>query len=382
MPPQPSPSQAPPATPTQATAALTTAIQQLIGSINAGIAAETQAMAALRTKANTMPGQSTAGSGGSGSLAAGMGQLQSAAMAVAGTMSGVLAGAMQAVQGAATATASAMSGSLTGAIGGVAIAAAGLTVGLVAAAAVAKSFATAAAPDGMQFFSDTLRIVTGIIGTAILPGFAMLAASLLMAGDSIQSYLTDHLDELVQWYVSQKSNFESFSTGLAKLTTSLMEGTSTVYGFFESLGRKVSQARDAITIGAATIAEKVLPESMGLKGLAKTVQEDAYANSQKQSGKGPAANPAVEAQAAAAGADGKKRDTFADKMNKVVGSMAQGFAAGKTGYGDIASQRESIQTQNLQTDLQRELLNVQKDALEVTRRVADGVEKQRPPIGK
>lgn len=380
MPPQPSPSQAPPATPTQATAALTTAIQQLIGSINAGIAAETAAMAALRTKANTLPGQSATGGGGSGSLAAGMGQLQSAAMAVAGTMSGVLAGAMQAVQGAATATASAMSGSLTGAIGGVAIAAAGLTVGLVAAAAVAKSFATAAAPDGMQFFSDTLSIVAGIIGTAILPGFVMLAASLLLAGDAIQSYLTDHLDQMVEWYVAQAPRFQAFGDALGKLAIATADAASAVVSFGEGISKKWRQTVDAMSVGIAMVGEKtgLVPE-----GTAKGIQQDIAA--QARADKAAAnrnQNPAVEAQAAAAGADGKKRDSFADKMQKVVSSMGQGFAAGKTGYGDIASQRESIQAANLQTDLQRELLEVQKTALEVSRRVADGVEKQRPPIGK
>lgn len=248
-------------------------------------------------------------------------------------------------------------GAIFGGPAGAAVALAG-GAGVLGGAAVGlgAGLAGSASPNGLQSVDKGFEVLSGTIGTMLLPGFVALGGVALVAADSIRAFIAEHRVQIIEAWV----NAIVLATEAAKQFAKAAAGTSDVFGGgFKIIGGILSLDQDKIRAGLI----------QGLVGGGVAAQGgQGVANAIGGGRPGGAAGP---------NAAGDFLGKLADKMDMIAKDMQSSL--GTTGMTDPASKWKEVALAVQKSDLEIRKMTMFAEAMQLVRDFIGELRKQAVP---
>lgn len=218
--------------------------------------------------------------------------------------------------------------------------------------------AGAASPNGLQSVDKAFEVLSGTIGSTLLPGFVALGGVALVAADSVRAWVAEHRVSIIEAWV----NALVIATEAAKEFAKAAAGTGNVIGGgFKIVGGVLSLDMNQVMGGVAQAAVGGINAVQGGIGVANAV------------GIGGGAG-------VAGGAGGKNADflgKLADKMDMIAKDMQSSL--GTSGMTDPASKWKEVAIQIQKSDLEIRKMTMFAESMQLVRDFIAELRKQNAP---
>jgi hypothetical protein len=162
--------------------------------------------------------------------------------------------------------------SFAGGQAGVGLAAGGVAVASFVAAVkggydTLKDFAGAASPNGLKGLDQAAGLLKGTIGSTVLPGFVLLAASVATAADMVKKDLVGSADETAKAWADAVPAFLS-------LTVSLYDASMALVSFTKNIPVYIDKASKVAGVAGEVGKKGMISSLLGIPGMILGFQEN------------------------------------------------------------------------------------------------------------